>query len=89
MCAINPGYPEAAVIWYKENHHIDGEDMRITVKENGLEIQNVQQTDEGMYECYVHNEVGYDSLDIHVAFRGKRIGHLASLPDFPILHDEL
>lgn len=73
-CIVNLGYPVAEVIWYKNTRFVnESNNPRITQRENGLEISNVQMSDEGEYECYVHNEFGSDSLEIQVAFRGEYI----------------
>ena len=45
---------------------------RFRIVENGLEISDVQSSDEGRYRCYVQNDHGVDASDIHAAFRGER-----------------
>ena len=46
-------------------------DPRFRIVENGLEISNVQLSDEGTYRCYVYNVHGTAILDIYAAFKGR------------------
>ena len=71
-CEVDLGFPTSVVSWYKDSVIINiNSSARLTRLSHGLQIQNVQQSDEGVYECYPRNEVGFDSLFITVAFRGE------------------
>ncbi len=54
-------------------HHrqVNLSDPRLTQEDDGLLITDIQAGDEGLYECYVYNQVNHDSLEINVVFRGK------------------
>ena len=69
-CDVDLGYPTSTVIWYK-NHIRIIPNERITITGSGLQIQNIQQSDEGLYECYAYNSEGVASLNITVTFRGE------------------
>ena len=53
-------------------------DPRFRIVENGLEISNVQLSDEGTYRCYVYNVHGTAILDIYAAFKGRTTNLLLS-----------
>jgi hypothetical protein len=78
-CKIDRGYPEGNIHWLRVSETGDAvlEEItatsheRFTIVENGLEISNVQSSDEGRYRCYVQNDHGVDASDIHAAFRAS------------------
>ena len=77
-CYIDLGFPASTVIWYKDDAIIS--DLRITIMDNRLQIQNVQQSDEGVYMCCAHNVAGNASLMIAVSCSDD--SQLGVLPEF-------
>ena len=63
-CDIDRGFPTSTVTWSKNNTLIN--DARITVMNDGLQIRDVQQSDEGVYTCCARNIEGSASLMIAV-----------------------
>ena len=72
-CDIDLGDPASTVLWYKDNTVIS--DARVTIIDTGLQIRDVQQSDEGVYMCCAHNIVGSTSLMIAVSCSdGSQLG---------------
>ena len=79
-CKVDRGKPEALIHWliYQNNTSVfnfpeitNNTDPRYKILENGLQITNVQPSDERIYRCYVYNEHGTVYFDIQAAFAGK------------------
>ena len=85
VCQIDRGNPPAIVYWLRLTHNeltpndpditviTEDYDERFTVVENGLEIANVTESDQGMYRCHVTNDYKTRILDIQAAFRGMLV----------------
>lgn len=77
---MDRGSPLGDIHWLRVNH--TEELLQITssyiprfrIVENGLEISNVQFSDEGTYRCYVNNSIGTAVLDIQAVLKGRRYG---------------
>ena len=81
-CEVDRGSPLGDIHWLrvKVNNETREEELseitsnyhpRFKIVENGLEISNVQSTDEGTYRCYVYNSIGQTFLDIQATFKGS------------------
>ena len=81
-CEVDRGSPLADIHWLRVNFNEETREMelseitpdgnpRFKIVENGLEISNVQLSDEGTYRCYVYNIYGTAILDIYAAFKGR------------------
>ena len=74
---MDRGIPLAAIRWLRMTNVpqpleiTSNYDPRFRIVENGLEISNVQLSDEGTYRCYVYNEHGTEILHIDAVFKGK------------------
>ena len=79
-CTVDRGNPLATIEWLYITSDEDGDEVietiapdwnpRFTVVDGGLQIENVQASDEGLYRCYVSNDYDIVELTIQAAFRG-------------------
>ena len=69
----NPqGGPPPTKTWYKDGRQITNSMARYTVHGNGtLEIQNVQDSDKGVYRCNARNTVGQANMETTVMVVGR------------------
>ena len=65
-CKRDHGVPASNEIWRKDGVDVAFDYPRITPMEDGLEVYNVQKSDEGLYECFMQNEEGNVSYSIMV-----------------------
>ena len=81
---MNRGHPLADIQWLHVNINNETEeeelseitpnyDPRFKIVENGLEISNVQFSDEGTYRCYLNNSFSSDILDVQATFKGRQL----------------
>ena len=79
---MDRGNPLADIHWLRVNYNNEtGEeelseitstyDPKFKIVENGLEISNVQVSDEGTYRCYAYNSIKQVFLDIQATFKGN------------------
>ena len=79
---MNRGYPLADIQWLhvKINSETGEEELskitsdynpRFKIIENGLEISNVEFSDQGTYRCYLSNSFSTDILDVRATFKGS------------------
>ena len=80
-CEVDRGRPLANIHWLRVHYDNDTRQQilteitnvlnpRFTILSNGLQITNVQLSDEGIYRCYVYNSYGSVIRDIQVEIRG-------------------
>jgi hypothetical protein len=77
-CEVDRGSPLAYIHWLHVQYHnetgqetlteiTNSSDPRFTIVSDGLQITNVQHSDEGIYRCYVYNSYGTVIRDIQAA----------------------
>ena len=76
ICNLDHGHPTSTVAWSKEGTVVNFvSDERITIVRNKqyeqLQIQDFQQSDEGMYQVSALNSVGNDVRSIKIAYNGS------------------
>ena len=80
-CEVDRGSPLAYIHWLHVQYHnetgqetlteiTNSSDPRFTIVSDGLQITNVQHSDEGIYRCYVYNSYGTVIRDIQAAIGG-------------------
>ena len=100
-CQYDRGSPNASITWKRWNEtgtsyvtiSVDYDPrFRVTYPDHGnssvLEIQNVQATDEGTYQCYLANDYGEDFQNIDVNFKGKIVLTSRMMADLYFIHVE-
>ena len=77
-CEVDRGIPLAIIQWHIVNNETGqlskitpNSHLRLKILEDGLEIDNTQLSDKGIYRCSVSNDYGTDSLDIQATSRGE------------------
>lgn len=76
---MDRGIPLAAIHWLRMTNVAEpleitsNYDPRFRIVENGLEISNVQSSDEAEYRCYVYNSFGVIIFDIQAIYQGRKL----------------
>ena len=82
-CEVDRGRPLANIHWLHVHYDnktgqqnlteiTNASDSRFMILSNGLQITNVQLSDEGTYRCYVYNSYGSVIRDIQATIRGSQ-----------------
>ena len=82
-CEVDRGSPLANIHWLHVQYHnetgqqklteiTNSSDPRFTIVSDGLQITNVQHSDDGTYRCYVYNSYGTVFRDIHAVIGGLK-----------------
>ena len=77
VCPVHLGYPEASIVWSKDDHSINN--PRFNLTREGLKITAVQQEDAGRYSCSLSRQ-GWGTISVDITVQvlpedmgGKRI----------------
>lgn len=86
QCVVD-GDPRPNLQWRKENGQLPGNRVEIDPQDNSLIINNVEQSDDGLYICEAANLIGNNSAAASLIVHSKFFSQMNNYIIYDIIYD--